>query len=175
MKTISKDLRINDRIRSREVRVIDSEGNQVGVLQTRKALALAEEKGLDLVEVAPQSKPPVCRIMDFGKYKYEQAKKAKEAKKNQNIISIKEVQLGLKIEDHDFFVKVKRARSFLEDKNKVKVRVKFRGREITHKNLGSALLDRFIKELEDVSKVESQSRMEGRNMILLLGPKVTDK
>ncbi len=140
-----------------------------------KALTFAEEKGLDLVEVAPQARPPVCRIMDFGKYKYEQAKKSREAKKNQNIISIKEVQLGLKIEDHDFFVKVKRARTFLESKNKVKVRVKFRGREITHKDLGTALLKRFIEELEDISKVESQPRLEGRNMILILGPKITDK
>lgn len=171
MTTISKDLRINDQIRAREVRVVDAEGNQVGVMAIREAQDLAYEKGLDLVEVAPQGKPPVCRVMDYGKYKYEQAKKAKEAKKNQNIVNVKEVQLGLKIEDHDFMVKVNRARDFLENKDKVKVRVKFRGREITHKELGVALLDRFIKATEDLAKVESKPKMEGRNMILMLGPK----
>lgn len=128
---------------------------------------------MDLVEVAPQAKPPVCRLMDFGKFKYEQAKKAREAKKNQSVVSVKEIQLGLKIEDHDFFVKVKRAREFLEDKDKVKVRVKFRGREITHKELGEDLLTRFVQETEDISRVESAPKMEGRNMILILGPKVT--
>lgn len=171
MTIISKDLRVNDQIRAREVRVVDPEGEQIGVMSIRDAQDLAYDKGLDLVEVAPQAKPPVCRVMDYGKYKYEQSKKAKEAKKNQNIVSIKEVQLGLKIEDHDFFVKVKRARDFLENKDKVKVRVKFRGREITHKELGVQLLDRFIKETEDLGKVESKPKMEGRNMILILGPR----
>lgn len=137
----------------------------------KQALAFAEERGLDLVEVAPQAKPPVCRVMDFGKFKYEQAKKARDAKKNQTIVSIKEIQLGLKIEDHDFFVKVKHAREFLEARDKVKVRVRFRGREITHKELGDELLNRFIKETEDVGRVESMPKMEGRNMILMLGPK----
>lgn len=174
MKTISKDLRINDQIRSREVRVVDQDGEQIGIVSIKRALAMSEESGLDLVEVAPQAKPPVCRIMDYGKFKYEQAKKAKEAKKNQNIITVKEVQLGLKIEDHDFFVKVKRARTFLEAKDKVKVRVKFRGREITHKELGSELLNRFAKEVEDISKVENAAKMEGRNMIMILGP-ITEK
>lgn len=134
---------------------------------------MAEEKGLDLVEVAAQAKPPVCRIMDFGKYKFELQKKAREAKKNQNVVTVKEIQLGLKIDDHDFFVKVKHARQFLEDKDKVKVRVKFRGREVTHKELGEQLLDRFVKETEDLGKVESSPKMEGRNMILILGPKNT--
>lgn len=134
---------------------------------------MAEEKGLDLVEVAAQAKPPVCRIMDFGKYKFELQKKAREAKKNQNVVTVKEIQLGLKIDDHDFFVKVKHARQFLEDKDKVKVRVKFRGREVTHKELGEQLLNRFVKETEDLGKVESAPKMEGRNMILILGPKNT--
>ncbi|WP_127017023.1 translation initiation factor IF-3 [Anoxybacter fermentans] len=171
MKTISKDLRVNEQICAREVRVISPDGNQIGIMPLSKAQDLAYEKGLDLVEVAPQAKPPVCRIMDYGKYKYEQAKKAKEAKKNQNIINVKEIQLSLKIEDHDLFVKIKRARKFLENRDKVKVRVKFRGREITHKDLAIELLDRFVKELEDVGKVENQPKMEGRNMILILGPK----
>lgn len=153
--------------------MVDQEGEQVGILPLRQAIAMAEERELDLVEVAPQAKPPVCRIMDFGKYKFEQAKKAREAKKNQNVVSVKEIQLGLKIEDHDFFVKVKHARGFLEDKDKVKVRVKFRGREITHKELGDELLNRFIQETEDLARVESAPKMEGRNMILILGPKKT--
>lgn len=175
MTIISKDLRINEQIRVREVRLVSQNGEQVGIVNIKQAQQMADEKNLDLVEVAPQAKPPVCRIMDYGKYKYEQAKKAKEARKNQNIITVKEVQLGLKIEDHDFYVKVKRARKFLEEKNKVKIRVKFRGREITHKELGSELLERFVKELAEVGKIENRPKMEGRNMILLLGPKTTDK
>lgn len=164
-------MKINEQIRSKEVRVIDQEGEQLGIMTFKQAMTMAEERGLDLVEVAPQAKPPVCRLMDFGKYKYEQQKKAREAKKNQSVVSVKEIQLGLKIEDHDFFVKVKHARDFLEAKDKVKVRVKFRGREITHKELGEELLNRFIKETEDISKVENTPKMEGRNMILVLGPK----
>ncbi len=132
---------------------------------------MAEERGLDLVEVAPKARPPVCRIMDYGKYKYEQAKKAKEAKKNQNVINVKEVQLGVKIEDHDFDVKVKMARRFLNDKDKVKVRLKFRGREITHKEIGYELMNRLIEETEDLGKVESRPRMEGRDMLMFLAPR----
>lgn len=164
-------MKINDQIRSKEVRVVDQEGEQLGIMTFKQAMAIAEERGLDLVEVAPQAKPPVCRFMDFGKFKYEQQKKAREAKKNQTVVSVKEIQLGLKIEDHDFFVKVKHAREFLAAKDKVKVRVRFRGREITHKELGEELLNRFIKETEDISKVENTPKMEGRNMILVLGPK----
>ncbi|AZO95724.1 translation initiation factor IF-3 [Iocasia frigidifontis] len=166
----SNDLRINDNIRAREVRLISSEGEQVGILSRNDALRMAEEKELDLVEVAPQAKPPVCKVMDYGKYKYEQAKKAKKAKKNQNVMNIKEVQMGVKIEDHDFNVKLKMARRFLKDKDKVKVRVKFRGRELVHKELGYGLMDRLIEGTEDLGKVESKPRMEGRNMFMFLTP-----
>lgn len=134
----------------------------------------AEEKGLDLVEVAPQAKPPVCKIMDYGKYKYDQAKKAKKAKKNQNVMNTKEVQMGVKIEDHDFNVKLKMARRFLNNKDKVKVRVKFRGRELMHKKLGYDLMDRLIEGTKDIGKVESKPRMEGRNMFMFLTPKSED-
>nr|WP_330165252.1 translation initiation factor IF-3 [Iocasia fonsfrigidae] len=161
---------MNDNIRAREVRLISSEGEQVGILSRNDALRMAEEKELDLVEVAPQAKPPVCKVMDYGKYKYEQAKKAKKAKKNQNVMNIKEVQMGVKIEDHDFNVKLKMARRFLKDKDKVKVRVKFRGRELVHKELGYGLMDRLIEGTEDLGKVESKPRMEGRNMFMFLTP-----
>lgn len=150
--------------------MISSKGEQIGIVSRNDALRMAEEKGLDLVEVAPQAKPPVCKVMDYGKYKYEQAKKAKKAKKKQNVMNIKEVQMGVKIEDHDFNVKLKMARRFLKDKDKVKVRVKFRGRELVHKELGYDLMDRLIEGTEDLGKVESKPRMEGRNMFMFLTP-----
>lgn len=134
------------------------------------AMNLAQERGLDLVEVAPKANPPVCRVLDYGKFKYEQAKKSKEAKKNQNVVNVKEVQMGVKIEDHDFQVKVKMARRFLEDRDKVKVRLKFRGREITHKEIGYHIMDNLIKEIEDIGKVERKPRMEGRDMLMILAP-----
>ncbi|MFW5981565.1 MAG: translation initiation factor IF-3 [Halanaerobiaceae bacterium] len=171
---ISSDLRINDRIRAREVRLISSEGEQIGVVPISQALRTAEEKELDLVEVAPQAKPPVCKIMDYGKYKYEQAKQAKKAKKNQNVMNVKEVQLGVKIEDHDFNVKLKMARRFLNDKDKVKVRIKFRGREMMHQQIGYALAERLIEGTKDIGKVESKPHMEGRNMFMFLAPKMDD-
>lgn len=141
----------------------------------REALNLAGDKAQDLVEVAPQAKPPVCRIMDYGKYKYEQSKKAKEAKKNQNIVNVKEVQLGLKIEDHDFNTKLKRARKFLENRDKVKLRIIFRGREITHRELGLNLVHRFTQEVEDLAKMENKPKMEGRNMIVIYSPIAENK
>lgn len=133
-------------------------------------LDLAGEKGLDLVEVAPQAKPPVCRVMDYGKYKYEQAKKAKEAKKNQNVVNVKEVQVGLKIEEHDFNTKLRMARKFLENKDKVKLRIKFRGREITHKDQGHDILNKFEESIKDLGKLENKPKMEGRNMIAIFSP-----
>jgi translation initiation factor IF-3 len=167
---ISKDLRINKRIRAREVRVINNDGDQIGIMPLKKGLNMARERGLDLVEVAPKAKPPVCRILDYGKYKYEQAKKAKEAKKNQNVMNVKEVQMSVKIEEHDFNVKVDMAKRFLNDKDKVKVKIKFRGREITHKRLGYDLMEDFYEELEDLAKLESKPTMEGRNMLMILTP-----
>nr|WP_027340660.1 translation initiation factor IF-3 [Halonatronum saccharophilum] len=172
---MSTDLRTNERIRAREIRVVDGEdGSQIGVIPLKKALSIAEEKGLDLVEVAPQAKPPVCKIMDYGKYKYEQAKKAKEAKKKQNIMKVKEVQMSIKIEDHDFNVKVNMAKRFLKNKDKVKVRIRFRGREMAHKDLGYELMDRFAEAVSDLGKVSSKASMEGRHMLMFITP-ISDK
>ncbi len=139
-------------------------------MNLRDGLNMAAEEGLDLVEVAPQAKPPVCRIMDYGKYKYEQAKKAKEARKNQNIINIKEIQVGLKIEEHDLETKVKRARKFLENRDKVKLRIIFRGREITHQDQGLNLIKIIAEKVEDLGKLENKPRVEGRNMIVVISP-----
>jgi translation initiation factor IF-3 len=140
----------------------------------KQALSIAEEKALDLVEVAPQAKPPVCKIMDYGKYKYEQAKKAKEAKKNQNIMKVKEVQMSVKIEDHDFNVKVNMAKRFLENKDKVKVRIRFRGREIAHKDIAYDLMNRFAEEVKDLGQISSKPSMEGRHMLMFITP-ISDK
>nr|WP_041607806.1 translation initiation factor IF-3 [Halobacteroides halobius] len=168
---MSTDLRVNEKIRAREVRVVDNDGEQIGIMSLKKGLSLAEEKGLDLAEVAPQAKPPVCKIMDYGKYKYEQAKKAKEAKKNQNVMKTKEVQLSANIEDHDFNVKVKMAKRFLNNKNKVKVSLRFRGREIVHKDLGYELMDRLAEQVSDIGKISKKPTMEGRNMLMFITPK----
>ena len=152
------------------MRLIDSEGEQVGVKSLNEALDIAEQRGFDLVEVAPQARPPVCKIMDYGKYKYEQAKKRQKAKKKQNVMNVKEVQMGVKIEEHDFNVKLKQARRFLKDKDKVKVRVKFRGREMMHKELGYDLMDKLIEGTKDLGKIESKPSMEGRDMMMHLTP-----
>ncbi len=170
MYKIVEDLRVNRQINAREVRLINPEGEQIGIMSLQKALEEAEDRELDLVEVAPQADPPVCRIMDYGKYKYEQAKKEQEAKKNQNVMNVKEVQMGVKIEDHDFNVKLKQARRFLKDKDKVKVRIKFRGREMMHKHLGYDLCERLKEETSDLGTVESGPNMEGRNMMMFIAP-----
>ncbi|MGM0471439.1 MAG: translation initiation factor IF-3 [Bacillota bacterium] len=162
---------MNEKIRAREIRVVDNDGDQIGIMPFKKGLNIAKDRGLDLVEVAPNANPSVCRILDYGKYKYEQAKKAKEAKKNQNVMNIKEVQMSVKIEEHDFNVKVNMGERFLNDKDKVKVKIKFRGREITHKDLGYDLMDDYYEELKDLAKIESKPSMEGRNMIMVLTPK----
>lgn len=170
--TISKDnLRINEEIRVREVRVTTAEGEQLGIMQVRDALQMAMEQNLDLVEVAPTARPPVCRIMDYGKFKYEQQKRDKEAKKKQKIVTIKEVKLRPNIEDHDFDVKKKNALRFLEDGDKVKVTIMFRGRELSHPELGRVLLVRMAKELADIANVERDPKLEGKNMIMILNPK----
>ncbi|WP_218059039.1 translation initiation factor IF-3 [Orenia metallireducens] len=171
---ISTDLRTNERIRAREIRVVGNDGGQIGIMPLKQALSIAEEKALDLVEVAPQAKPPVCKIMDYGKYKYEQAKKAKEAKKNQNIMKVKEVQMSVKIEDHDFNVKVNMAKRFLENKDKVKVRIRFRGREIAHKDIAYDLMNRFAEEVKDLGQISSKPSMEGRHMLMFITP-ISDK
>ena len=170
--TISKEnLRINEEIRVREVRVTTAEGEQLGIMQVRDALQMAIEQNLDLVEVAPTARPPVCRIMDYGKFKYEQQKRDKEAKKKQKIVTIKEVKLRPNIEDHDFDVKKKNALRFLEDGDKVKVTIMFRGRELSHPELGRVLLVRMAKELADIANVERDAKLEGKNMIMILAAK----
>ena len=172
---ISKDFRINDEIRVRDIRVVDTDGNQLGIMPTREALKLAEEKQLDLVEIAPQAKPPVCRIMDFGKYKYEQSKREKEARKKQKIVEVKEVKMRPNIEDHDFNVKAKNAARFLNDGDKVKATMIFRGREIVHTQLGRVLLVRLAEDLKEICNVERQPKLEGKNMIMILTPKQDTK
>lgn len=153
------------------MRVIDGDGSQLGIFSSRDALRLAEEKQMDLVEISPAAKPPVCKIMDFGKYKYEQSKREKEAKKKQKIISVKEVKLRPNIEDHDFDVKAKNAARFLKDGDKVKATIIFRGREIVHTQLGQKLLKRLAECVSEFSLVERQPKLEGKNMIMILTPK----
>ncbi|NPV52033.1 MAG: translation initiation factor IF-3 [Firmicutes bacterium] len=162
---------MNEEIRAREIRVIGDQGEQLGVMPFREALRLAEEKGLDLVEVAPTAKPPVCRVMDYGKYRYEQAKREREARKKQRIIDIKEIRMTPKIEGHDFEVKVRNAQRFLKDGDKVKATIKFRGREIVHADIGKALLEDLAEELKDVAIIERAPRVEGKSMIMILSPR----
>lgn len=164
-------IRSNERIRVPQVRVIDAEGQQVGIMDTRDALALAREKGLDLVEISPTARPPVCRVMDFGKYKYEEAKKQRAAKKKQHSIQVKEVKLRPKIDDHDFNFKVAAARKFLEQHHKVKLTIMYRGREMAHPELGERLLQRVIRELSEIGTLEQTARLEGRNLTTMMGPR----
>ena len=169
---ISKDTpRINEEIRAREIRVVSADNEQLGIKTVREALALAEEHQLDLVEVAPNGKPPVCRIMNYGKFRYEQQKREKEAKKKQKTFTLKEVKLRPHIEDHDFYVKMKNAAKFLADGNKVKVTIMFRGRELSHPELGQNVLTRFAKELGEQAVVEKDAKLEGRNMTMILAKK----
>jgi translation initiation factor IF-3 len=158
-------------IKAREVRVIASDGEQLGVLMLRDALQRAEEAGLDLVEVAPTAVPPVCRIMDFGKYKYEMNKKAHESKKHQTVIAVKEVKLRPRTDDHDVQFKTNNIKRFLEGGDKVKVSIMFRGREMAHPQQGRVLLERIVNDLQAVAIVEQMPRMEGRNMFLMLAAK----
>lgn len=169
---ISKDtLRINEEIRAREVRLTSATNEPLGIVQLRDALQMAAEQHLDLVEVAPTAKPPVCRIMDFGKFKYEQQKREKEAKKKQKVVTVKEVKLRPNIEDHDFDVKFKNAQRFLEDGDKVKVTIMFRGRELSHPELGKKVLDKMANQIKDIANIERAARLEGKNMIMILAPK----
>lgn len=172
--TISKkDLPINEEIREKEIRVIDSDGSQLGIMSPNDALKLAFEKGLDLVTVAPNAKPPVCKIMDYGKYRFERAKREKEAKKRQKVIELKEIRLGISIDKHDFLTKVNHAKRFLCSGNKVKVTVRFRGRELGHTDIGCETLKRFAEHCEEVAQVEKPAKLEGRNMTMFLAPKPT--
>lgn len=162
---------INEEIRVKEIRLIDEAGNQVGVTATKEALKLAQSKNLDLVEIAPMAKPPVCRIMDYGKFKYEQSKRDKEAKKNQHLITVKEMKLRPKIDEHDYQTKLKNILKFLEGKDKVKVTIMFRGREIAYADHGKKICDRIAEAAKDIAVVEKPAKVEGRNMIMVLAPK----
>lgn len=170
---ISKDQQhqINEAIRAREVRLIDANGDQAGIVPLRDALRMAQEQNLDLVNIAPQAKPPVCRIMNYGKFRYEQSKREKETRKNQKIIQIKEVRLSASIEENDVQTKLKHVIKFLQHGDKVKLSIRFRGREITHQELGRRVLDRVAQEVKEIADVERQPKLEGRQMIMILNPK----
>ena len=163
-------VRRNEQIRARDVRVIGAEGEQIGILPRMEAIALAKEAGMDLVEVAATADPPVCRIMDFGKFKYEQQQKKKEAKKNQSVVQIKEIKVRPKPDDHDYETKLRQIRRFLTDGDRCKVTVFFRGREIVHKDRGQAILERVIEDTKDIGKVEQEPSAEGRTLQMLLMP-----
>ncbi len=166
-----KRVRVNRQIRISPVRVIDEEGEQLGILPVEQALAMADEQGLDLVEVAPTARPPVCRIMDYGKFKYEEARKARKARKKQHQVQIKEVKFRPGIEEHDFEFKIRHARRFLEEGNKVKATMMFRGRQVARADLGRQVLSRVAVALDDVGRVESEPALEGRNMTMIVGPR----
>ena len=168
-------VKINRDIRASEVRLIDSEGEQAGIVPIEEALRLAEENGLDLVEVAPNSTPPVCRIMDYGKYRYQQSKKTKDAKKKQTVILVKEVKLRPKTEEHDIQYKTENIKRFLAEGNRVKVTIQFRGREIAHPNMANRVVDRVMEGIEGLGLVDQRPKMEGRRMIFILRPATAAK
>ena len=166
-----KDLQINEEIREKEVRLIDAEGEQLGIVPIKRALEIADERKLDLVNVAPNAKPPVCKILDYGKFKYEATKREKDARRNQKTITVKEIRLTPNIEIHDLNVKAKAANSFLENGDKVKVSVRFRGREMGHTQIGREVLKNFAELTEEFGTIEKGARLEGRNMVMFLIPK----
>lgn len=162
---------MNEGIRAKEVRVIGVEGDQLGIMPIRQALQLAADANLDLVNVAPNAKPPVCRIMDYGKFKFEQQKKEKEARKKQKIINVKEVRFSPTIEEHDYNTKMRNVIKFLSKGDKVKCSIRFKGRQITHADIGKQVLDRLAKDVTEVGEVESKPKIEGRSMLMILSPK----
>lgn len=167
---------MNEQIRIERVRLLDAEGEMIGIVTTREALRQAGEAGLDLVEISPNADPPVCKILDYGKYKYEQQKKASEARKKQKVVEVKEIQIRPMIGDNDYMVKLKAAKRFLEDGDKVKVVLRFRGREMAHTEIGFGLLKKMIEDLGTSAKVEFEPKMEGRQVMMVLGPvKAVDK
>ena len=168
---IKQELPINRQIRAKEVQLIGDNGEKLGVVSLNEAIEKAEDKNLDLVLVAPNATPPVCKIMNYGKYKFEQAKKEKEAKKKQKVLETKELRVTPNIEEHDFGFKSKNARKFIEDGNKVKITVRFRGREVNNSKSGEVVLNKFIEELSDISTVEKPPKLEGRNMFTILAKK----
>lgn len=161
---------LNERIREREVRLIDEEGQQLGIVHTREALGIARERGLDLFLVQPDASPPVARIMDYGRFKFEQEKRAREAKKKHHIVDVKEIKMRYKIEDHDYQVKFRNAQKFLSEGDKIKVSIMLRGREIQHKELAINLMHRFLKELADLAIVDREPKLEGKSVIMILSP-----
>ena len=168
---IITDLMINEQIRDKEVRLIDENGEQMGIVVAKDAQQLADDKRLDLVKIAPTAKPPVCRIMDYGKYKFDQAKKEKEARKKQKTVDVKELRLSPGIDTHDVQVKVKKANEFLKSGDKVKVSIRFRGREIGHSRAGMVILENFAKATAELGVIEKEPKMEGRSMVMFLAPK----
>jgi len=168
---IANELQTNAQIRDNSVRVIADDGEQLGVMSSREALQIAEEKGLDLVKVSPQADPPVCKIMDYGKYRFEQSKKQKEAKKNQKIVELKEMRLSATIDKHDLEVKAKNVGKFLAAGDKVKVSIRFKGRQMTHTEKGLQVMDEFFAMVEDNAIVEKRAKLEGRSMFMILAPK----
>lgn len=163
--------RVNTEIDARSIRLIDADGEMIGVVSLREGLDMAAEVGLDLVEVSPNADPPVCKILDFGKFKYEVQKKKAEARKKQKVIEVKEVKLRPNIDDNDYEVKMRAMRKFINEGDKVKITLRFRGREMAHQHLGMALLDRVREALDDLAKVESLPRMEGRQMVMVMSPR----
>lgn len=168
-----KGLRVNGQVRAPQVRLIDDDGKMVGVMTSLEALRIAESKGLDLIEIAPDAKPPTCKIMDYGKYKYEQKKKAQESRKNQTVIVVKEIQLRPRTDAHDLETKLKHARRFLEDGNKVKFNMRFKGREMAHMDLGQAMLEKIIAQFKEISVVEAPPKKEGKAIFLQIAPEPT--
>jgi translation initiation factor IF-3 len=169
-KETKEQVSYNEKIRAREIRLIDEDGKQLGIVPTFEALKLARERELDLVEISPTATPPVCKIMDYGQFKYQLAKKAHEAKKKQTVVQVKEIKLGLKIEEHDLGVKVRHIREFLTDGDKVKITIMFRGREILHKAMGENLALKVIEELKGIGTLEQKPKFEGRNIIMIFAP-----
>lgn len=175
MGIIARDVRVNREIRAREVRVIDPEGRQLGVLPVVEALRAAAIADLDLVEVSPKSEPPVCRIMDYGKFKYQQSKKAHDAKKKQAVIHLKEVKLRSKTEEHDLQFKLRHVERFLKEGNKTKITIIFRGREIAHADLGKQMMERVVEQTKEWGKIEQPAKFEGRNYVMILAPLQSQK
>ena len=165
------ELQINEEIRDKEVRVIDSDGSQLGIMPASQAREKAYARNLDLVKIAPQAQPPVCKIIDYGKYRFEQAKREKEAKKNQKVVEIKEIRLSLNIGENDFQTKLNQAMKFLKSGNKVKASIRFRGREMGHQDQGHVIMTRFAESCAEIANVEKPAKLEGRNMLMFLAPK----
>lgn len=166
-----KEQQINEEIRDKEIRVIDSDGSQLGIMSASEALSKASEKNLDLVKIAPQAVPPVCKIMDYGKYRFEQQKREKEARKNQHVVDIKEIRLTLNIDTHDFQTKLNHALKFLRSGDKVKASIRFKGRELGHPEHGTEIMRRFAEACSEVANVEKPAKLEGRQMLMFLAPK----